>query len=110
MCLFCKIVKKEIPASIVYEDDKVLVFNDISPQAPIHLLAIPKEHIAGIAEIKDSKIVGYLYKVMNKLARERGIDKTGYRIVVNNGPDAGQAVAHLHFHLLGGRAMHWPPG
>ncbi len=110
MCIFCKIVNKEIPASIVYEDEKVLVFNDINPQAPLHMLAIPKEHVSGIAEIKDASIVGYLFEIMNKLARENGLTESGYRIVVNNGRDAGQAVDHLHFHLLGGRPMQWPPG
>lgn len=111
-CLFCKIINKEIPASIVFEDEKVLVFNDINPQAPVHFLAIPKKHIAGVAELEkeDQELVGYLYLAMKKLAAEKGLDKSGYRIVVNNGQDAGQAVAHLHFHLLGGRPLKWPTG
>jgi len=109
-CLFCKIISKEIPASIVYEDDKVLAFNDINPQAPVHILVIPKEHVQGVAEIKDTRVISDLYAVMQKLAEQKGLDKTGYRIVVNHGKDAGQAVAHLHFHLLGGRFLSWPPG
>ncbi len=109
-CIFCKIVKKEIPASIVYEDDKVLAFNDISPQAPVHILVIPKVHVQGIAELTDMGTVKDLFAVMKKIAVEKGIDQTGYRIVVNHGKNAGQAVPHLHFHLLGGRPLKWPPG
>lgn len=109
-CLFCKIIKKEIPASVVYEDDGALAFNDISPKAPVHILVIPKQHVPGIAELNDVTVVSDLFAVMKKIAIEKGIDKTGYRIVVNHGSDAGQAVPHLHFHLLGGRSLHWPPG
>ncbi len=109
-CLFCKIIDKKIPASIVYEDDKVLAFNDINPQAPVHILVIPKTHVQGIAELENTGIINTLFVVMKKLATEKGLDKTGYRIVVNHGKDAGQAVLHLHFHLLGGRSMSWPPG
>jgi histidine triad (HIT) family protein len=111
-CLFCKIVNKEIPASIVYEDNRVLAFNDINPQAPTHILVIPKKHVAGVAQLAaaDESLVGYLFTVLQKLARDMGIEQSGYRIVANNGRDAGQAVGHLHFHLLGGRALAWPPG
>lgn len=111
-CLFCKIINKEVPASIVYEDDQVLAFSDINPQAPTHILTIPKKHIAGVAELTtgDEGIVGYLYSIMKKIAKDQGLEQTGYRIVANNGRDAGQAVEHLHFHLLGGRALAWPPG
>jgi histidine triad (HIT) family protein len=109
-CLFCKIAAKEIPASIVFEDDNVLAFNDIAPQAPVHILVIPKQHVASVSELKDLEVLKDLFAVIKKIAAEKGIDKTGYRIVVNHGKDAGQAVPHLHFHLLGGRPLHWPPG
>jgi len=109
-CIFCKIIKKQIPSSLVFEDDKILAFNDISPKAPVHILVIPKQHVAGIAELSDTAIVSDLFALMKKLAVEKGLDKTGYRIVVNHGKDAGQAVPHLHFHLLGGRPLKWPPG
>jgi histidine triad (HIT) family protein len=109
-CIFCKIVNKEIPSSIVYEDDKVLAFNDIAPQAPVHILVVPRIHVKTVAELEDMDVVRDLYLVMKKLAEEKGIAKTGYRIVVNHGKDAGQAVPHLHFHLLGGRPLSWPPG
>ena len=109
-CLFCKIIAKEIPASIVYEDDTVLAFNDIAPQAPVHILVIPKKHVDTVDELVDMSVVSDLFAVMKKLAAEKGIEKSGYRIVVNHGKDAGQAVPHLHFHLLGGRKLTWPPG
>ena len=109
-CIFCKIVKKQIPSSIVYEDDEVVAFNDIAPQAPVHIIVIPKTHVATVAELDDMDVVRDLYSVMKKIAQEKGVDKTGYRIVVNHGKDAGQAVPHLHFHLLGGRPLKWPPG
>jgi len=109
-CIFCKIIRKEIPSSVVYEDDKVLAFNDIAPQAPVHILVIPKKHADTVAELDDMSVVKDLFSVMKKLAQEKGIDKSGYRIVVNHGKDAGQAVPHLHFHLLGGRPLAWPPG
>ncbi len=109
-CIFCKIIKKDIPASVVYEDDKMLAFNDIAPQAPVHILVIPKQHVDSVDQLADMSVVADLFSVMKKLAAEKGIDKSGYRIVVNHGHDAGQAVPHLHFHLLGGRRLNWPPG
>lgn len=109
-CIFCKIIKKEIPSSIVYEDDKLLAFNDIIPQAPVHILVIPKQHIESISDPAAASVVGELFTRMRILAAEKGIDKSGYRIVVNHGRDAGQGVFHLHFHLLGGRHLAWPPG
>lgn len=109
-CIFCKIINKEIPAAIVYEDDKVLAFNDIAPQAPVHILVIPKKHVDTVDQLADMSVVSDLFAVMKKLAAEQGIDKSGYRIVINHGKDAGQAVPHLHFHLLGGRRLAWPPG
>jgi histidine triad (HIT) family protein len=109
-CIFCKIINKEIPSSLVYEDDKVLAFNDISPQAPVHIIVIPKKHVTSVSELDDISAVSDLFAVMKKIAAEKGIEKSGYRIVVNHGKDAGQAVPHLHFHLLGGRPLSWPPG
>ncbi len=109
-CIFCKIINKEIPADIVYEDDDILAFNDIAPQAPTHILAIPKQHIDSLADLKDMGIAGKLLSVLKKLAKEKGFNESGYRIVINHGRHGGQAVAHLHFHLLGGRQMSWPPG
>jgi histidine triad (HIT) family protein len=111
-CLFCKIIKKKIPAKIAYEDDKVLAFHDISPQAPVHILIIPKKHIASINDLaeQDSEIMGYLHLIAKKLAKELKIEKSGFRLVINNGADAGQAVSHIHLHILGGRKLQWPPG
>lgn len=111
-CLFCKIIKKKIPAKIAYEDDRVLAFHDISPQAPAHILIIPKKHLASINDLteQDSAIIGYLHLIAKKLARELNIAKSGFRLVINNGPDAGQAVNHIHLHVLGGRKLQWPPG
>ncbi len=109
--LFKRIIDREIPAKIVYEDELCLAFEDINPQAPTHLLVIPKKEIASIAELgeDDAALVGHLLVVVCKLAAERKLSN-GYRVVANSGPDAGQTVPHLHFHLLGGRAMSWPPG
>jgi len=112
--IFAKIIRKEIPADIVYETDNVLAFKDINPQAPVHILIIPKTtDIATIKDI-DSKIhaplLGELFDAANKIAKDFGISESGYRIVINCGPDAGQEVYHLHLHLLGGRKMNWPPG
>lgn len=113
-CIFCKIARREIPAKIVFEDDEALAFEDIRPEAPTHLLVIPKRHFASLAEIapeeEDSRaLMGHLIAVAARLARERGIE-AGYRVVINNGAQAGQTVFHLHLHLLGGRPFHWPPG
>ncbi len=111
-CLFCRILAKEIPSKTVYEDDQVVAFEDINPQAPTHILVVPRRHIASLNEIasEDAPLVGYLHLVAAKLARERGIAESGYRTVLNNGRGAGQSVFHLHLHLLGGRGMRWPPG
>lgn len=109
-CLFCRIAAKEIKSSIVYEDDKVLAFNDINPQAPVHILVIPKAHADSFTDVKDYDVIGYIYKIITKLAKEQGVAESGFRVVVNHGPAAGQAVKHLHFHLLGGRDFNWPPG
>lgn len=111
-CLFCKIIKREIPGSIVYEDDRLLAFNDINPQAPTHVLIVPKRHIASLNELApdDDQIVGELARRAAAIARERGIAAGGYRTVFNTNRDAGQTVFHIHLHLLGGRSMQWPPG
>ena len=111
-CLFCRIVRKEIPARVVYDDATALAFEDINPQAPTHILVIPKKHLASLseAESEDEPVLGHLQRVAAELARDRGIDKGGYRTVVNNGAGAGQSVLHVHLHLLGGRSFAWPPG
>jgi histidine triad (HIT) family protein len=111
--IFSKIIRKEIPAKIAYESETVLAFWDINPQAPVHILIIPKEPIAYTTEIdgkKHASLLGNLFDTANKIAKELGIDKTGFRIVINCGDNAGQDVSHLHLHLLGGRKMSWPPG
>lgn len=111
-CLFCKIAAGEIPSAKVYEDEKVLAFRDIEPQAPVHILIIPKEHIKCANEINEenSSIVGHIFCVAAKIAQQEGIAEDGYRIVNNCGEGGGQTVGHLHFHMLGGRALAWPPG
>lgn len=111
-CLFCKIINGEIPSTKVYEDDKVFCFTDIAPGAPVHVLTVPKKHISTLNELteEDSALVAHAFMVMKKLAKEFGIDGSGYRIVSNCNEDGGQSVFHIHFHLLGGRALAWPPG
>ena len=110
-CLFCKLIAGQIPSKKVYEDDKVFAFEDINPQAPTHVLIIPKQHIEGLnkASEEDAEILGYMQLTAAKLGRERGIE-SGYRTVLNVGPGAGQSVFHIHLHLLGGRNLSWPPG
>jgi len=111
-CLFCKIIDRTIPASIVYEDDRVLAFNDINPQAPTHVLIVPKRHIQTLNDIgvEDEQLVGELVRRAAAIAKERGFSETGYRTLFNTNRGAGQTVFHIHLHLLGGRPMHWPPG
>ena len=110
-CIFCSIVKGDIPTSKIYEDDKVIAFNDISPQSPVHILIIPKEHIPSVMEVDNNNdIISHVFSVINKIAKDKNLDKKGYRIVNNCGEEGGQTVPHLHFHLLGGRQMQWPPG
>jgi histidine triad (HIT) family protein len=111
-CLFCKIIKREIKGSIVYEDDRVIAFNDINPQASTHVLVVPKRHIDSLNELQpgDDQIVGELVRRAAAIAKERGIAGGGYRTVFNTNRDAGQTVFHIHLHLIGGRAMAWPPG
>jgi histidine triad (HIT) family protein len=111
-CLFCKIIDQDLPASIVYEDDKVIAFNDIDPQAPVHILIVPRKHIPTINELQsaEQELVGHMFMVAQKLAKQFEIAETGYRTVMNCNADGGQAVYHIHIHLLGGRKLHWPPG
>lgn len=110
-CLFCRIVRGELPHKKVYEDERVYVFEDIHPQAPTHVLIVPRKHIVGLkeAQAEDAELIGYCQLVAAQIARERGIEK-GYRTVYNVGPLSGQSVFHLHLHLLGGRGLSWPPG
>jgi len=111
-CIFCKIANKELPAKVAYEDEDVIVFHDVNPQAPIHLLIVPKMHITSIMEItkENAKVINKITMVAQELARQNQIANKGFRIVVNTGEDGGQSVSHLHFHLLGGRSLAWPPG
>lgn len=111
-CIFCKIVNGEIPCSKVYEDEKVLAFNDINPAAPVHVLVIPKQHIGSVLELNESNIsiTVDIFNAVNKIARQLGLEKDGFRVVANTGVNGGQTVAHLHYHILGGRSLQWPPG
>lgn len=111
-CIFCKIVNGEIPAKKVYEDEKVLAFHDINPQAPFHILVIPKKHISTLLELdeRDKELIGHIYSVINRVARDLGFDERGFRVVTNCKEEAGQTVFHIHFHVLAGRPMDWPPG
>ena len=111
--IFSKIIRKEIPADVVFESDTILAFRDINPQAPVHIIIIHKQSISYTTEIdgkKHSSLLGDLFDAANQIAKEQGIDKTGFRLVMNCGNNGGQEVPHLHMHLLGGRRMHWPPG
>ena len=111
-CLFCKIFAREIPAKEVFRDDEIVAFEDIRPVAPTHVLVIPKEHIPSVHDLSDGQgpMLLRMFEVANRIADERKIDRDGYRLVFNKGPQAGQTVYHVHLHLLGGRAMSWPPG
>jgi len=109
-CLFCRIVRKEIPAKIVAETDDIVAFRDVNPQAPVHILVVPRAHVPSLNEVTDPTVLGKLAAVATDLARREGLAERGYRLVVNTNADAGQTVFHLHLHLLGGRHMGWPPG
>ena len=111
-CLFCRIIKKEIPASVIYEDDRVMVFNDINPQAPLHALVIPKRHIASLNELSagDDGIVGEMVRRAAAIAGDKGYADRGFRTVFNTNAEAGQTVFHIHLHVLAGRGLGWPPG
>lgn len=108
-CIFCKIIRGEIPSNKVYEDERVLAFRDIEPQAPVHVLLVPKQHFTSIMDV-DADTFGYMQGIVRKLASDLGIAEKGFRVVINTGEDGQQSVKHLHFHILGGRSMQWPPG
>lgn len=109
-CLFCRIVRKEIPAKLVAEDEHCVAFRDINPQAPVHVIVIPREHVPSLDEARDAELLGRLSLMAADIARKEGIAANGYRTVMNTNAAAGQTVFHVHLHLLGGRSMHWPPG
>jgi histidine triad (HIT) family protein len=111
-CLFCSIIEGKIKGAIVYQDDTVVAFRDIRPEAPVHLLIVPRKHISSLSKVEpgDVPVFGAIFTAAAQLAEEFGVAESGYRVVVNNGADAGQSVFHLHYHLLGGRPMGWPPG
>lgn len=106
-CVFCKIIKKEIPSKIVYEDERVIAFNDVKPAAPIHILVVPKAHIETLLEVSDKEgdIISYIYKIINKIAQDNGFAQNGFRVIANCGKDSGQEVMHIHFHVLAGRKL-----
>lgn len=109
-CLFCRIVRKEIPAKLVAEDEHCVAFRDINPQAPLHVVVIPREHVPSLDEARDPELLGRLSLMAADIARKEGVAANGYRTVMNTNSAAGQTVFHVHLHLLGGRSMHWPPG
>ena len=112
MTVFKKIINREIPAEIVYEDESILAFKDVNPQAPVHILLIPKKEISSLNQLTldDEKVIGHIHLVAVKIAKEMGLADKGYRLINNCGEDGGQTVHHLHFHLMGGRSLSWPPG
>ncbi len=111
-CIFCKIIEKKVSSRIVFEDDSVVAFEDVNPQAPVHTLVVPKKHITDIHSMSeaDRELVGHLFFTARKIAEDKGLDAKGYRMVINNGRGAGQTVFHLHLHILSGRRFSWPPG
>lgn len=111
-CMFCEILERKRPAKIIYEDENCIAFEDINPQAPVHTLVIPRKHISTSLDIQEEEngLVGHLFQVANKIAKEKGIAERGFRLVINCNPESGQTVFHVHLHILGGRFMHWPPG
>jgi histidine triad (HIT) family protein len=111
-CIFCKVAAKQIPAKLVHEDDMAIAFEDINPQAPTHILIVPKNHVPDIHSMTpaDRQMVGHLFLIAQSIAEKQGLDQRGYRMVINNGRDAGQTVFHIHLHLLSGRSFAWPPG
>lgn len=111
-CIFCRIIEKNLPSKTVYEDERVYAFEDINPQAPIHILIVPKRHIPTVLDTssEDNDLIGHMFQTANIIAREKGIANRGFRLVMNCNHESGQTVFHIHLHLLGGRPMHWPPG
>ena len=106
-CIFCKIINKEIPSNIVYEDEEIIAFHDIQPAAPIHILVIPKKHISKLTKlnVEDEKVIGKIFTIINKIAKEQGFSDNGFRVIANCGEDGGQEVGHIHFHILAGRKL-----
>ena len=111
-CLFCRIVAGEVPADIIYQDERSLAFRDINPQAPVHVLVVPRDHLESLDEAtrNEEALLGHLLRVAARVANEQGLSESGYRTVINTGAGAGQSVFHLHLHVVGGRALTWPPG
>jgi histidine triad (HIT) family protein len=109
-CLFCRIIRGEIPATLVAEGPKCVAFRDIDPKAPVHILVIPREHVGSLDEARDAQVLGEILLMVADLARKEGVAESGYRTVINTNDDGGQSVGHLHAHLLGGRRLSWPPG
>lgn len=111
-CIFCRIIKGEIPAKKIYEDDQVIAIEDIAPVAPVHILIIPRKHVVNCLDLEtaDNALAGHVLQVAARIVRERGVAEDGFRIVINNNAGAGQSVFHIHFHLLAGRSFAWPPG
>ncbi len=111
-CIFCKIISGDIPSTKVYEDELVFAFKDINPEAPVHVLIVPKEHIESVAhlDVAHQPLIGHIHLIAKQIAENEGIDQSGYRLLTNIGKDGGQSVLHLHYHLLGGRQLKWPPG
>ncbi|MDR1617092.1 MAG: histidine triad nucleotide-binding protein [Syntrophomonadaceae bacterium] len=111
-CVFCRIINREIPSDIIFEDEQLLAIADIDPAAPVHLLIIPRDHISSLngVDIANQNLLGHIQIISARLAQEKGVAVSGYRLVCNNGNDGGQTVLHLHYHLLGGRELRWPPG
>lgn len=110
-CIFCKLASKEIETAVVYEDEYVFAFNDMDPKAPIHMLFIPKKHVASNNEVEDKDfIISHIFAAIRRVAKQKGFDKSGYRVVTNIGDDGGQTVKHMHFHVMAGRQMEWPAG
>lgn len=111
-CIFCRIAQRKLPAKIIYEDGLSVAFEDTNPQAPVHTLVVPKKHISTNLDLKeeDNVLIGHLFQVANKIARDKGIADRGFRLVMNCNPESGQTIFHMHLHIFGGRRMHWPPG
>jgi histidine triad (HIT) family protein len=109
-CLFCRIIRKEVPATIVAENGHCVAFRDLNPQAPTHVLVIPRQHVASLNEAKDPNVIGQMHQMAVQIAKTEGLADRGYRTLINTNADAGQTVFHIHLHLLGGRRMSWPPG
>lgn len=111
-CLFCGIIDGRVKGDVVYQDGSVVAFRDVNPKAPVHILIVPRKHVASVLDLEkgDQELIGEVFAAAQKLARDNGLAKGGFRVVVNSGPDAGQSVFHIHFHLLGGRSFGWPPG